>query len=336
MKQKIARAPAKLIISGEHAVLHGNPAVAMAINRYTTTTASYHESMKIKFDLLDLAFVGSYTLSALSRVRDKLRREYDNFLRGEANIRKVLARPFELLQYSVSSFIEQVNLKLPEGVAIQVDSDIPIGCGMGSSAAAIVSTLYALSSFFNLDWQKKEFLNIAKNIENLQHGKSSGLDLQLVTDGGCVKFQNGITSKINSPNFKLHLVNTGKPESSTGECVNYTRQIITPDILLRFEKVCYDIEASIFNDDIDLFKKSLRTNHVLLQEIGVVPIRVAEFIKEVEAANGAAKICGAGSVRGKNAGVVLVSSDEDINTISNKYGYSVQTIEVDNNGTTIT
>jgi mevalonate kinase len=48
-------APGKLILSGEHAVLYGQPALAMAVNRYATATVTKQMLPQISFHLSDLA-----------------------------------------------------------------------------------------------------------------------------------------------------------------------------------------------------------------------------------------------------------------------------------------
>jgi len=144
-----ARAPAKLIISGEHSVLYGQPAIAMAVNRYTTTTTAWRDTPNIHFKFLDLAYAKTHTFKTLQILAKQLRSDYVDFLDGKCSIGEVLKRPFELLQYSVSNLIEHLNLKLPRGMEISVDSSIPVGCGMGSSASAVISTLYALAAYLN-------------------------------------------------------------------------------------------------------------------------------------------------------------------------------------------
>ncbi len=57
--------------------------------------------------------------------------------------------------------------------------------------------------------------------------------------------------------------------------------------------------------------------------IGVVPERVQRLIREIESVGAAGKICGAGSCRGKNAGVVLVVTETDVTSIVEKYGYQM-------------
>ena len=143
-----SRAPAKLIVSGEHSVLYDQPAIAMAVNRYTETTATWHKHLAVHFKLLDLAYAKSQSLNALRRVSLKLQKDYHAFLQGECGIRDVLKRPFELLQYSVAHLFEKLNLQLPTGIELKVNSSIPMGCGMGSSASAVISMVHTLAHFF--------------------------------------------------------------------------------------------------------------------------------------------------------------------------------------------
>ena len=79
---------------------------------------------------------------------------------------------------------------------------------------------------------------------------------------------------------------------------------------------------------------AIKTNHQLLQQIGVVPAQVCEFISGIEAHGGAAKICGAGSVVGDHGGLVFVSGLEQalIEKLCLSHGYGVQTMRPDLEG----
>lgn len=336
-KSITARAPAKLIISGEHAVLYGQPALAMAVNRYTDTTTTWHESQDIHFKLLNLAYAKSHTLQTLRKLASNLQDEYNNFLAGKCSIRTVLKKPFELLQYSVSNFLDYLNVQLPQGMEIAVESSIPMGCGMGSSAAALMSTVHALTNFLQLNLQRADYLPFGKQMENLQHGKSSGVDLHLVTYGGCVRFQHGITQARPIPSLPMYIINTGTPASSTGECVNGVEQIFNsdPSLAREFGTVTDKIDQALIKNDGIALRDGVKQNHRLLQRIGVVPQKVANLINAIEQNGGAAKICGAGAINGDNGGIVLLFADKDMSSIVRQHGYNLQTVEVDTSGTRI-
>lgn len=330
-----ARAPAKLIISGEHSVLYGQPALAMAINRYTTTTTTWCDATHIHFNLLNLAFAKSYTVEALKTLTAQLQQNYADFLHGKLNIREVLKRPFELLQCAVTNLFERSNIQLSKGIEIAVDSTIPLGCGMGSSAAAIISTLYALNNFLGLHWQRADYLSFAQEIENLQHGKSSGLDLHLAIYGGYVKYQHGQSELRTAPTMPLQIINTGTPLSSTGECVTTAAKQFTtnPGLATEFGNVTDAIDNALLTNDLAKFKTAIQQNHQLLIALGVVPDKIVNFVADIEAHGGAAKICGAGAINGDNAGVMLLATEHDLTHIVHKHGYDLQTIQVDSYGT---
>jgi len=79
----------------------------------------------------------------------------------------------------------------------------------------------------------------------------------------------------------------------------------------------------------------IRENNRLLQDIGVVPQRVRQFIEEIEQWGGSAKVCGAGSVTGDKGGVVLVIAESPPSEICRKFGYTVSPVRGDPLGTRI-
>ncbi len=339
------RTPGKLILSGEHAVVYGNPALAMAINRYTETTISGHahapaptSQKNILFNLLNFRYHQEHSLSTLRHLKQGIQEKYQKFLQGQYGISDVLKEPFELMQYAVTHFIDKRKINLPQGVEISTDSNIPMGCGLGSSAAAVVSSMFAVARFSQLEIDLENCYQLAWEAENMQHGHSSGVDVYLVLHGGCIRFEKGGQKQLRPiPDREFILINTGSPASTTGECVHAAAKFLQGDteLLAEFATATENIDLALQKNDQSLLVDNIRHNHRLLNGIGVVPEKVQTFIAEVEQMGGAAKICGAGSVRGDSAGVILIVADEEITELAQRHHYQTIRIQGEAQGTRV-
>jgi mevalonate kinase len=329
-----ALAPGKIIISGEHAVVYGKPALVMAVDRFAEATIVAQSSDKISFDLIDFDQSNSFTIRALRELKRRLVTNYHMFLDGELGIREVLVKPFELFEFVCITLIEGLHLKLEGGLRIRLQSDIPIGCGMGSSAATILSVLRVIAGHFSLDFKPKQYYDYSLEAERLQHGNPSGVDPYISLHGGYVRFQNGQAKNLPMPSTPMYLVHTGLPKSFTGECVAQVAHYFKNDkIWDDFEAITLEIEKALLKNDSSEIRRYVRENNLLLSRICVVPARVQNFITEIEKWGGAAKISGAGSISGNNGGMVVIFSDGAPLDICKKYGYSIMPIKGEPRGT---
>jgi mevalonate kinase len=337
-----ARAPAKLILSGEHSVVYGKPALAMATHYYTESIAEASFSplplsRHIGFRLPQLQYVKKLSLATLNKLKRRVHQDYTAFLAGECGIRDVLKKPMELIQFTVANLLD-LSQAMTQSMNVQTHSTIPIGCGMGSSAALVMSTLRAVAQLFNLELEEEAYLRLGIDAENLQHGYSSGLDIQLIWQGGCVYFKEGqATARVTSL-LPLYGVNTGKPVSTTGECVMHARQyFLASKIAEDFEAVTNALDGAFLENNRVAVQQGIRENHRLLCQIGVVPEPVARFIAALEAVGAAAKISGAGAVSGERAGMILVVPEtvESVQTVIDAFGFSIESIQGDSYGTHI-
>ncbi|OGT35732.1 MAG: hypothetical protein A3F11_05130 [Gammaproteobacteria bacterium RIFCSPHIGHO2_12_FULL_37_14] len=319
-------APGKLILSGEHAVVYGKPALAMAVNRYATATVTREILPRILFDLSDLAHRGHLSLGAVRNLKDRIKRKYYRFIQGDFSIRDVLHKPFELAQFALSIVIESLNLSLPHGVKIHVQSDIPIGCGMGSSAATILSVMQAVSNHLQLSLSSESLFQLALEAEKMQHGYSSGLDLRISLQGGCLYVHGQEVQARPLPKFPMYLVNTGTPLSTTGQCVEKVATYFKSQQLGdEFAAVTNSMDEALQQQSWQKMQMAIHENYKLLVTIGVVPAHVQHFIAEIAASGGAAKVCGAGAIAGNQAGAVLIIHEDQalLSLLAARFGYSV-------------
>lgn len=199
----IAVCPAKVILFGEHFVVGGNSALAMTIDLPTVVTAerSQTDHVRIKSESLRL----EATFSADGNLTES------SDLKAESTLRPI----FEVVAFTLKKIGHST-----EGFTISVKSSVPIGMGLGSSAATAVGTVSALTALLNSPLSKEEVFEAAYSLEKMVHGHPSGVDQATITFGGMISYRNGTvesTLEISKPPL-LIIGNTGQ-RRSTGEFV---------------------------------------------------------------------------------------------------------------------
>lgn len=328
-----AHAPGKLILSGEHSVLYGAPALAMAIARYTEvwfTPLGIGEGIRTTF--ANLSGGATYSLKLLSGFKSRLDRRFEQFLNGDLKVHKVLTHPDDLAVYALASLLHDkppgtaampgigAMHHLPRPGELGSRTELPIGAGMGSSAAIVAATTVLFETLLDRPKTPEQRFDRVRFCERLKHGKAGPIDAASVVRGGLVRVGGNGPGSISS--FDLpedhdlvagrgwYWVLHGRPVSGTGECVSAVAAAHGRDAALwdAFAACTRALEAALLSGGSP--DAAITENQRLLERIGVVPAATQALVAQIEAAGGAAKICGAGSVRGDHGGAVLVRIDD--------------------------
>ncbi len=329
------KVPGKIIVSGEHSVVYNKPALAMAVNRYTVAESKSIISKRIEFEFSDLVTGSSlsYDIDEIHQIIDCTNNRYQEFIDKKIAVSSVLPETLQLFPYACGLLLKKYGMTMKHGVSIKIETTIPIGCGMGSSASVSLGVLQAFSVQLNVTPDHSELFQLALQCEHLKHGQSSGLDPFVCLHGGLVKYTKNDQKKLAMPNMEFFLVFTGKPQSSTGQCVMSVREKVKNQLVWdQIENITETMMTVMTENDVSGFASTIRENHRLLCDIGVVPDRVQSFIREIEHIGGAAKISGAGSVSGDSAGIVMVVGKKDLKRLCKKYNYALLPIKGDNDG----
>jgi mevalonate kinase len=320
--------PGKLILLGEHAVVYGRPALAAAIDLRLTVRAAPWAGGAVRLDLPCLPHAEELSWQALRAYARAARESWNEYSRapGPERFRAVRGDdPAHVVKAALGEAARFLDEAAPPGVLLRVESDLPIGSGFGSSAATAVGIIAAWLAFRGAALDPEVLGRLALEAERRQHGLPSGIDTATVLRGGLLwarKTDAGLEAEAvesRSPLLsRLRVYDTGTPPESTGAVVAAVRSRRDQDparherLLDRIEAAAWGLRVKLARDveDPARARELIRECEACLEELGVVPEPVRSVIRRVEAAGGAAKISGAGSLAGPGAGSLLVYHPE--------------------------
>ncbi len=273
------RAPGKVILFGEHAVVYGRPALAVPISQVVASAqvVSAPPGSGLVIEATDLA---------------------QRFALAQAPAGDPLAAAVNLV-------LEQLGLAAPDW-RLTVHSTIPIASGLGSGAAVSAAIMRAVASAARHELPPERLSALVYEVEVLHHGTPSGVDNTVIAYGRPVYFVRGEAPqvfRIRQP-FQLAIADSGiaSPTKATVRDVRLGRQR-SPET---FEKLFDDIgqivekaRAAIAAGEPDRLGPLMDANHALLAEMGVSCPTLDRLAGAARAAGaGGAKLSGGG--RGGN------------------------------------
>jgi mevalonate kinase len=314
---------------GEHAVVYGRPALAAAVDLRLTVHVSPLAKSAVRLDLPCLFHAEELSWSALrgyARAAHESWREYSREP-GPERFRAVRGDdPAHIVKAALGEAEAFLGEAAPSGVALRVESQLPIGSGFGSSAATAVGVIAGYLSFREADFDSGLIERLALEAERRQHGLPSGVDTATVLEGGLLwarRLPSGQLETeravLRSPVLShLRVYDTGTPPEPTGAVVAAVRGRRDADLALH-ERLLDRIEAAVraFRDELAgegedraHIVQLVRECEACLEALGVVPEAVRDVVRRIESEGGAAKISGAGSLAGPGAGSLLVYHPE--------------------------
>lgn len=341
----VVSAPGKVILHGEHAVVHGKVALAVALNLRTFLRLQPHSHGKVCLNLpnigvkrawdvaglqlQDTSFLEQGDATAPSTEQVEKLKEVAGIPKDSANPERLAALTFLYLYLSIC----RKQRALPS-VDITVWSQLPTGAGLGSSAAYSVCLAAALLTACEeipnpqedgvsaSRWTVEDLELINKwafQGERLIHGNPSGVDNAVSTWGGALRFQQGKISPLKRPPaLRILLTNTKVPRSTKTLVANVRSrllkfpEIVTPllasidAISLECERTLGEMAAAPAPEHYLVLEELIDMNQHHLNALGVGHASLDQLCQVTMARGLHSKLTGAG---GGGCGITLLRPD---------------------------
>lgn len=274
MNNVTVKAPGKLMLLGEHAVVYGYPCIVTTVNKYLTVTLS--ESNE----------------------------NVDIFLTPDVSDQRFLIHTVETFRtkYSVENRVK-----------ISTKSELK-SYGFGSSAATVIATLKALSRFYNKNLGDQEFFSLGLQIVTSIQGKASGFDLAAALYGGTLYFNGKTKEviRLDATHIPLLVVYSGTKGNTVSliahvEAKRQNYQKGVDAIFGGIEKLVLEAKSAIEGSNWKRLGTMMNYNQNYLEDLGVSTPILNELVRVSLRGNAyGAKLSGAG---GGDCVIVLVSPE---------------------------
>jgi len=268
-----ASAPGKVILFGEHFVVYGVKAILCSINKRVTVTAEKTSERKISIN----SEIGNLILEP-------------NKLISEIN------SPLKPFYYLANKAIKNQDT----GIEIKINSEIPLGAGLGSSSACCVAGAAAIFRLFE-DVSKEKILELAIEAERTIFENTSGADCTVCTYGGIIEYgkKQGFKKIEDEPNFQLVIANSNI-EHSTESMVSGVKTFVIKNkeefskLLNQESKLVEDVLKLLKENNPEELGEKINQNQKYLETIGISNNQLKKMIEIGQKTSFGAKITGSG------------------------------------------
>lgn len=268
------RAHAKVILLGEHAVVYGAPAIAVPLPQLTVTAT-----------VARAADTGSGQI-VLTPVEPTPPLAEDTM----ASLRDLVARV-----RAVAGVTDTAPLNL------LVDSAIPQGRGLGSSAACARAVVLALADLYGHRLDAATVFDLVQAAETTAHGRSSGVDALVTGATGVISYTAGVATDLTCGFDGVFVVGDSGDSGRTKDAIEHVQRVFTADravetdFMHRIRDLTATGVAGLTTGDAALFGAQLSANHVILRDIGLSTAKIDALVAAaVTAGARGAKISGGG------------------------------------------
>ncbi|OYT50899.1 MAG: mevalonate kinase [Desulfurococcales archaeon ex4484_204] len=305
MVRVTASAPGKVTLFGEHAIVYGFPAIVTAIDRRVYVTATARSDRAVRIKALDLRVPGVVVTYTPEEV--VIETDYDRTLSAIAYLKKAVE-------------VASRYIGVWRGVNIEVRSSMPVGAGLGTSAAVSVATIAAYSAAVEADLSREEIARLGWEVEKAVQGIASPMDTSIATFGGFIKIWAEGGGKFVRRELKVgsempFVIGYVEREAGTKDLVRAVRDLKRryPDlvnaIMEAIGRVTKEAEEALAREDLRRVGELMNLNHGLLEALGVSNKKLSEMVYAARSAGAlGAKLTGAG---GGGCAIALTPEAQD-------------------------
>ncbi|MHC1592364.1 MAG: mevalonate kinase [Candidatus Helarchaeales archaeon] len=306
-----ASAPGKIILFGEHAVVYGSAAIAIAIQTRARATVKSIPEKRILINARDMNLIEKIPLDQKA-IEFKLKE------------RKMLTPILNCF----SIIMQQAELN--HGIQLELESDIPIGAGLGSSAAVSVAILGALNELLDMKMDLETISSNALEVERSVHGTPSGIDNTISTHGSAIYYKRGEMQKVRVPfNIPLLILNTSIPRR-TGDLVSLVRRkyisnrSVFNSIFQAIDKISSKGRFLLERGRLSELGELMNINQGLLDAMGVSTPPISDIINEIRSLGVlGVKITGAGG----GGSIIMLCSPRNTRKVARRLSKSHDIIQ---------
>ena len=280
---------ASVILVGEHSVVYkNNSAIAMATNNKTTAEiiGGPSESTTVAWD-------GTKKTIKLEETSPEV----------QASLNEII-------------FVIKNHLGIKEDFNVRITSTIPMGAGLGSSAALGVSLTKAINRHFNLGLTIEQICRAAYAVESLMHKTASGIDNTISTYGGVlwyIKGQKPERIKLGA-DFHFVLIHSGVQKKTKDAVAKVAKQreadqVRIDDKFAAITALVHKSRKALESGNAQILGGAMNKNHNILVGLGVSHLALDELVEKSLAAGAlGAKMTGGGL---GGCVLVLVGDEEE-------------------------